>query len=210
MTEAVKDRLPNDPGDLLELSIVEFERVRRLPGVGIDMGDWLLLRAVDIDDSKFRPCVVCLAGGVMMSLVDLAPLRVEAGSTTRHYSPEDLASMGLITYGDARKLAALNQYRAGFLGNGLYRTACLTRTMPAAHPVTLAAQAWLAELPEYSPDVYAGLLYSEPDFSAENPEPFLRYLRDLIAAWRKVPGVLRNATHDLIVQNLHLRIAGNV
>lgn len=194
MSEELKDRLPHDPGDLLEVAIRELAAARANPRVAIDMCQWLLVNRFQGNESQ--SCTVCLAGSVAMGLFDIAKFKPEA--TTIEITPNWLAKCGQITFGDAYKLEALNKFRCGYLAGGLAIMVDDWRQEEDRDSVCRRAAArWADNLQNYSPLDTGAVLCDEPDFDPDDQQ-FENYLRALVAAWRLVPPVHQSAVVDLV------------
>lgn len=102
----VKDTLPNKPSELLLLAIKDLEKVEKSKRLIVDMGHWVSPHAGGYEIPKGK-CAVCLAGAVLVRSL---------GVTTSNggFTPEDFNKN---ICGKAR---ALDAFRSGFVGGGLF------------------------------------------------------------------------------------------
>lgn len=93
-----KNKLPNKPSKLIRVALKDLELVEQDNNYSIYMGDWHM----PLGDK----CSVCLAGSVIARTLN-TPLDAEV----------DPLDFNLIT---KNKLLALNQFRVGYIGQGLH------------------------------------------------------------------------------------------
>lgn len=92
-------RLPDKPSELIRLALADLEKVEADPAFEIDMDVWFIRR-------RLRPvCAVCQAGAVMA-------MTLNAERTREHYPRQWDQDTAL-------KLLALNDFRAGWVHDGL-------------------------------------------------------------------------------------------
>ncbi len=96
----LKDVLPNTLHELLELALKDYDLISKDENYVINMSDWHFF-------TWKNKCAVCLAGCVMANQLNI---RLQENAY-----PTALCKAGRISYGDYKKLMALDHLREGMI-----------------------------------------------------------------------------------------------